>query len=29
VIGDALRFLRGDMVGERLVSSPNLPYGVC
>ena len=29
VIGDALRFLRGDMVGERMVSSPNLPYGVC
>lgn len=29
VIGDALRFLRGDPVGERLVSSPNLPYGVC
>ncbi len=29
VIGDALRFLRGETVGERLVSSPNLPYGVC
>lgn len=29
VIGDALRFLRGETVGERLVSSPNLPYGMC
>lgn len=29
VIGDALRFLRGDTVGERMVSSPNLPFGVC
>ena len=29
VIDDALRFLRGETVGERLVSSPNLPYGVC
>lgn len=29
VIGEALRFLRGETVGERLVSSPNLPYGVC
>lgn len=28
VINAALRFLRGDVVGERVVSSPNLPYGV-
>ncbi len=28
-IGDALRFLRGEMVGTRIVSSPNLPFGVC
>jgi pimeloyl-ACP methyl ester carboxylesterase len=27
VIDSALRFLRGDRVGERVVSSPNLPYG--
>lgn len=27
VIDDALRFLRGETVGERVVSSPNLPYG--
>jgi pimeloyl-ACP methyl ester carboxylesterase len=27
VIDAALRFLRGDRVGERVVSSPNLPYG--
>jgi len=27
VIGAALRFLQGDRVGERVVSSPNLPYG--
>ncbi len=27
VIADALRFLRGDAVGERVVSSPNLPFG--
>lgn len=27
VITAALRFLRGEMVGERVVSSPNLPYG--
>jgi pimeloyl-ACP methyl ester carboxylesterase len=27
VIDAALRFLRGDAVGERVVSSPNLPYG--
>jgi pimeloyl-ACP methyl ester carboxylesterase len=27
VIGAALRFLRGERVGERVVSSPNLPYG--
>jgi pimeloyl-ACP methyl ester carboxylesterase len=27
VIDAALRFLRGDTVGERVISSPNLPYG--
>ncbi|MET0894153.1 MAG: alpha/beta fold hydrolase [Pseudoxanthomonas sp.] len=27
VIADALRFLAGESVGERVVSSPNLPYG--
>ncbi len=27
VIDAALRFLRGESVGERVVSSPNLPYG--
>lgn len=27
VIAAAVRFLRGDSVGERVVSSPNLPYG--
>jgi pimeloyl-ACP methyl ester carboxylesterase len=27
VIDAALRFLRGDTVGERVVSSPNLPFG--
>ena len=27
VIDAALRFLRGEAVGERVVSSPNLPYG--
>ena len=27
VIAAALRFLRGEDVGERVVSSPNLPYG--
>ncbi len=27
VIVAALRFLRGEAVGERVVSSPNLPYG--
>jgi len=27
VIAAALRFLRGEAVGERVVSSPNLPYG--
>ena len=27
VIDAALRFLRGETVGERVVSSPNLPYG--
>ena len=29
VIADALRFLRGETVGERVVSSPNLPFGLC
>ena len=29
VIDAALRFLQGEPVGERVVSSPNLPYGVC
>jgi pimeloyl-ACP methyl ester carboxylesterase len=28
VIGAALRFLRGEAVGERVVSSPNLPFGI-
>ena len=28
VISAALRFLRGEAVGERVVSSPNLPYGI-
>lgn len=28
VIAEALRFLKGDTVGERVVSSPNLPFGV-
>lgn len=28
VIDAALRFLRGEAVGERVVSSPNLPFGV-
>ena len=27
VIDAALRFLRGEAVGDRVVSSPNLPYG--
>ena len=27
VIAAALRFLRGETVGERVVSSPNLPFG--
>lgn len=27
VISDALRFLRDEAVGDRIVSSPNLPYG--
>ncbi len=27
VIGDALRFLQGEAIGSRVVSSPNLPYG--
>jgi pimeloyl-ACP methyl ester carboxylesterase len=28
VIASALRFLRGEAVGDRVVSSPNLPYGL-
>jgi len=28
VIGAVMRFLRGEAVGERAVSSPNLPFGV-
>ena len=28
VIASALRFLHGEAVGERVVSSPNLPYGL-
>ena len=28
VIAATLRFLKGDIVGERVVSSPNLPYGL-
>ena len=28
VIVDALRFLTGEAVGERVVSSPNLPFGI-
>lgn len=28
VIAAALRFLRGEAVGERIVSSPNLPFGL-
>jgi hypothetical protein len=28
VIAEALRFLHGETVGERVVSSPNLPFGV-
>jgi pimeloyl-ACP methyl ester carboxylesterase len=28
VIAAALRFLRGETVGDRVVSSPNLPYGL-
>lgn len=27
VISDALKFLRGEAIGSRVVSSPNLPYG--
>jgi len=27
-IDAGLRFLRGESVGERVVSSPNLPFGV-
>jgi len=27
VIAAALRFLQGEAVGDRVVSSPNLPYG--
>ena len=28
VLRDCMRFLAGDVVGDRVVSSPNLPYGV-
>jgi pimeloyl-ACP methyl ester carboxylesterase len=28
VIADALRFLAGESIGERVVSSPNLPFGI-
>lgn len=28
-IDDALRFLHGEAVGARIVSTPNLPFGVC
>ena len=28
VIADALRFLKGETVGDRVVSSPNLPFGI-
>ena len=28
VIAATLRFLRGEAVGERVVSSPNLPFGL-
>lgn len=28
VIASTLRFLRGETIGERVVSTPNLPYGV-
>lgn len=28
VIAQALRFLKGETVGERVVSSPNLPFGI-
>ena len=28
VIAAALRFLRGESVGARVVSSPNLPFGL-
>jgi pimeloyl-ACP methyl ester carboxylesterase len=28
VIAEALRFLQGETVGERVVSSPNLPFGI-
>jgi pimeloyl-ACP methyl ester carboxylesterase len=29
VIAESLRFLQGETVGARVVSSPNLPFGVC
>lgn len=29
VIESCIRFIRGDDVGERVVSSPNLPFGLC
>ena len=28
VIAEALRFLQGETIGERVVSSPNLPFGI-
>lgn len=28
VLRDCMRFLAGDVVGDRVVSSPNLPYGI-
>lgn len=28
IVADAIRFLRRDAVGERIVSSPNLPFGI-
>ena len=29
VIANSLRFLKGEAVGDRVISSPNLPFGVC
>ncbi len=28
VLRDCLRFLKGEAIGDKVVSSPNLPYGV-